>query len=107
MTDLLQQLKALDEQRAQLIDGAKKEALQKAQEAVDELNALGFAYHLTEGEVKRATRKGTRQIKDAECPVCKFKTAPPHDARKHRSQGENKRAFSQKQLEEMGLEKVA
>ena len=107
MADLLQQLKQLDQQRATLIEGAKKEALQKAQEAVDELNALGFSYRLTEGGKRTSVRKGTRQVKDEPCKVCNFKTSPPHDARKHRSQGEHKRAFTQKQLQELGLEKIA
>ena len=49
MTTVLEKLKALDAQRAQLLEGAKKEALDNAEKAVAELNELGFHYSLTEG----------------------------------------------------------
>ena len=49
MTTVLEKLKALDAQRAQLLEGAKKEALDNAEKAVTELNELGFDYHLVEG----------------------------------------------------------
>jgi len=42
------QLKKLDEQRAQLIAGAKEEALKKAQDAIKDLNELGYNYSLTQ-----------------------------------------------------------
>ena len=41
MTNVLEKLKALDAQRAQLLDDAKKEALDNAEKAVAELNELG------------------------------------------------------------------
>ena len=44
----VQQLKALDEQRAKILETAKTDALAKANEAVEELNALGFKYALTD-----------------------------------------------------------
>lgn len=77
--------------------------------AIAALNALRFNYALTEGAPLRrrlVTRGGARQVRDAPCPVCKFKTQPPHDARKHRGQGKRKRAFTSSQLNEMGLAKV-
>ena len=46
---VLDQLKALDEQREKLINDAKAEALAKAEEAVAALNELGFNYRLVEG----------------------------------------------------------
>jgi hypothetical protein len=46
---VLEKLKALDAQRAQLLEDAKKEALDNAKKAVAELNELGFHYSLTEG----------------------------------------------------------
>jgi hypothetical protein len=49
LTSVLEKLKALDAQRAQLLEGAKKEALDNAERAVAELNELGFHYTLTEG----------------------------------------------------------
>ena len=45
MTSVLEKLKALDAQRAQLLEGAKKEALDNAEKAVAELNELGFPLH--------------------------------------------------------------
>ena len=59
---VLDQLKALDEQRAKLFEGAKNAALEKAKEAIEELNALGFHYRLAEGpalaRVLRAKTEG-------------------------------------------------
>jgi hypothetical protein len=87
LTSVLEKLKALDAQRAQLLEGAKKEALGNAEKAVAELNELGFHYSLTEGASTtsttraRAPRKATsqapkRQARDLPCPICKFKTTP-------------------------------
>jgi hypothetical protein len=61
---VLEKLKALDSQRAELLEGAKKEALDKAEKAVAELNELGFNYRLVEGGSTRAPRKaGGRSAK--------------------------------------------
>ena len=38
----LQQLKKLDEERTKLLEGAKADALARAEEAINELTALGF-----------------------------------------------------------------
>jgi hypothetical protein len=111
---VLEKLKALDAQRAQLLEGAKKEALDNAEKAVAELNELGFHYTLTEGATStsaaRAPRKPSsqapkRQKKDAPCPICNFKTDPPHDGRMHRSQ-KTKKPFSVEALMERHLAKV-
>jgi len=100
------QLKALDDQRAKLIDDAKHGALEKAHKAIADLNDLGFAYRLTEG-LRAAPAKGgrvptsaagaKRQIKDAVCPICHFKTSPMHDGRSHRGQ-DTKRPFTAAEL---------
>ncbi len=116
MTSVLEKLKALDAQRAQLLDDAKKEALANAEKALAELNELGFHYSLTEGATStsaaRAPRKATskvqapqRQARDVPCPVCHFKTTPHHDGRMHRSQ-KTKKAFNVEELMEKGLTKV-
>lgn len=106
---VLEQLKKLDEQRAQLLDNAKKEALAKAEAAIADLNGLGFAYRLTEGDAvpkKRGTRAGAGTVDPTKpCSVCNFLTEPNHDARKHRAQGDNKKAFTVKELEAFGLKK--
>jgi hypothetical protein len=115
LTTVLEKLKALDAQRAQLLDDAKKEALENAQKAVAELNELGFHYALTGGasvssSPARAPRKASsqpqkRQQRDLPCPICNFKTTPHHDGRMHRSQ-KSKKPFSVEELMEKGLTKV-
>ena len=53
----LARLKELDEERARLLEEAKAAALSAAQEAVRDLNALGFNYQLVQsGHVPRAAR---------------------------------------------------
>jgi hypothetical protein len=114
LTSVLEKLKALDAQRAQLLDDAKKEALDNAEKAVAELNELGFHYTLTKGatttSTPRAPRKTTsqttkRQARDVPCPICHFKTEPHHDGRMHRSQ-KSKHPFSVEELMERHLAKV-
>jgi hypothetical protein len=117
LTSVLEKLKALDAQRAQLLEGAKKEALDSAERAVAELNELGFNYTLTEGATSptstaRAPRKAAskaqaskRQPRDLPCPICHFKTEPHHDGRMHRSQ-KTKKAFNVEELMKKGLTKV-
>ena len=108
---ILEKLKALDTQRAQLLEGAKKEALDKAEKAVAELNELGFDYSLVEGASpakaprRAASQAPKRQARDLPCPICNFKTTPHHDGRMHRSQ-KTKRPFSVEELLEKGLTKV-
>ena len=109
MTTVLEKLKALDAQRAQLLDGAKKEALDNAEKAVAELNELGFHYTLTEGastssqrperRVRPPAQAPKRQARDLPCPICHFKTTPHHDGRMHRSQ-KTKKPFSVEELME-------
>jgi hypothetical protein len=114
MTTVLEKLKALDAQRAQLLEGAKKEALDNAEKAVAELNELGFHYSLVEGVStastaraphKAASQAPKRQARDLPCPICKFKTTPHHDGRMHRSQ-EPKEPFNVNELKKRGLAKV-
>jgi hypothetical protein len=115
LTTVLEKLKALDAQRAPLLEDAKKEALENAEKAVAELNELGFHYSLVEGASvsapsPRAPRKSTsqapkRQTRDVPCPICHFKTTPHHDGRMHRSQ-KTKKPFTIEELMERGLTKV-
>jgi hypothetical protein len=117
LTTVLEKLKALDAQRAQLLEGAKKEALENAEKAVAELNELGFHYTLTEGasvstSTPKASRKAPsktqspkRQARDLPCPICQFKTTPHHDGRMHRSQ-KTKKPFTVEELMEKGLSRV-
>jgi hypothetical protein len=115
LTTNIEKLKALDAQRAQLLEDAKKEALDNAEKAVADLNELGFHYSLVEGAsvsaaAPRAPRKAAsqapkRQARDVPCPICHFKTTPHHDGRMHRSQ-KAKRAFTTEDLMERHLAKV-
>jgi hypothetical protein len=111
LTTVLEKLKALDAQRSQLLDGAKKEALDNAEKAVAALNELGFHYSLTEGASparaprKAATQAPKRQARDVPCPICHFKTSPHHDGRLHRSQ-KTKKPFTVEELMERHLAKV-
>ena len=115
MTSVLEKLKAIDAQRSQLMEDAKKEALEIAEKAVPELNELGFHYTLTEGAsifTPREPRKSAsqaqapkRQARDLPCPICHFKTTPHHDGRMHRSQ-KTKKPFTVEELMERHLAKV-
>jgi hypothetical protein len=79
---VLEQLKELDAQRDQLLSDAKKGALTRAEEAVSELNALGFHYYLGEGEARPTPKRRSKQPvsakssrhvpKDALRPICNF-----------------------------------
>ena len=101
----LDQIKRLDEQRNKLLDNAKSEGLARVQEALDELNKLGFSYSLSENGRGRG-RRGVRQKNDGPCPICNFKTNPPHDGRRHRAQGHRKTAFTNAELSAMGYAKA-
>jgi hypothetical protein len=113
---VLDKLKALDEERAKLLEDAKKEALEKATKAIADLNELGFDYRLVEGPTTSTARRPPRehseteapkrQARDIACPICEFKTAPHHDGRAHRSQ-EPKKPFTEEELRERGFAKVA
>ena len=59
----LQQIKKLDEERTKLLESAKAAALARAEEAINELTALGFDYELV--EPARATARKTRTARKA------------------------------------------
>jgi hypothetical protein len=64
LTTVLEKIKALDAQRAQLLNDAKKEALNNAESAVAELNGLGFNYRVegtSTASTARAPRKAASQ----------------------------------------------
>jgi hypothetical protein len=98
----VQRLAKLDAERKELFDGLKSDALQKANEAVTELNALGFHYLLCEeGTKTNGSTKGTPS--DAACPICTFKTKPPHDKRSHKK---SPGPFTDEELAKRGLVRV-
>jgi hypothetical protein len=98
----VQKLARLDAERAEILASAKADALQKANEAVDELNALGFHYLLCE-EGEKPSKKG--EPSDAACPICLYKTTPVHDRRSHKKQA-IKAPFTDEELKQKGLIKV-
>ena len=81
---VLEKLKALDAQRAKLLEGAKKEALDNAEKAVAELNELGFHYTLNESasvSASSAPRKSPSQLQSARretCPAPYASSKRPH-----------------------------
>jgi|GEM_PF-3560979 seryl-tRNA synthetase len=78
--------------------------VEKHQIAIDELQTQ--REQLSGEAAKPAKRKAAKQRRpidpDKPCSICKFATAPNHDARKH-PRGEEKKPFTPKQLEELGL----
>jgi hypothetical protein len=111
MISVQEKLKALDDQRAGLLKEARTSALAKAEEAVKELNDLGFHYRLLEGAGKTsAVRQAKadapkRKSRDEPCKICGFKTSPIHDARAHRGQT-HKKPFTTAELSAKGLHKL-
>jgi hypothetical protein len=81
LTTVLEKLKALDAQRAQLLEGAKKEALDNAEKAVAELNELGFDYSLVDGASTASTARAPRKA-DSHAP--KRETCPARYASSRR-----------------------
>lgn len=116
---VLEKLKKLEAEAKDLRATAKKEAMAAVKAALADLNSLGFSYQLVEGgggdiptpfAKKRGPKAGKTGIKrhkdpNKACDVCGYVTDPPHDARKHRGQGDAKKAFTAKELEELGLKK--
>ena len=108
----LQQIKKLDEERAKILESAKTDALTRAEEAINELTALGFDYELVEParEIARKTRTARKaSVPDhhpkGACPICEYATKPPHDKRSHRSQ-QKKRPFTAEELNQRSLVRV-
>jgi hypothetical protein len=104
MGEVLDEIRKLDDRRSKLLDEAKEEALQRVNEAISDLNALGFNYRIL--QKASVGRSAGRRNSDNPCPICEFKTNPPHDGRKHRSQGSKKKPFNAQELVQHGLAKV-
>ena len=104
----LDRLKQLDDERVTIIEAAKAAAFAQADEAVSLLNAIGYTCEIALAPEPAATpRKTPRQVyTNGPCPICEFRTDPPHDARRHRSQGEEKQPFGDDELSGLGLTRV-
>jgi ribosomal protein L37E len=102
----IQRIKELDAERTKLLEQAKEEALRKANEALAELNALGFHYQLTIAKRQKSGAEKELEIKDGSpCAICGFGTSPPHDMRSHRWQTK-KAPFTAAELGQRGLVRV-
>jgi hypothetical protein len=109
----IEKIKKLDDERAKLLESAKSDALARAEEAINELIALGFDYELVEpvretARKPKTARKGSApdHTPHGVCPICTWATNPSHDRRSHRSQTK-KRPFTDDELSEKGMTKVA
>ena len=62
MTDktAIQRIQELDRERTALFEQAKEEALRRATQAVEDLNALGLKYRLVEGESAAGSNASNR-----------------------------------------------
>ncbi len=101
MSKVQEALKAM-ETIEKLKADAIAELLEQRGKIDEQLSQLGH----TEG--KRSSGKKTQRHLDPDkpCTVCNFATVPNHDARKHRAQGDDKKPFTAKQLEELGMKKA-
>jgi hypothetical protein len=106
----IEEIKELKARVESMTTQAKAEALDKASEAIGFLRELGLDNDTIlkelgfRGRAAKESREG-RPPKDEPCPVCHFRTDPPHDGRSHRGQSK-KKPFTAEELEQKGLTKV-
>jgi hypothetical protein len=109
--------KEFERQRIEMREQLRQDAMSRAEQAIADLAEIGFHYYLGETEksvrpAKRAkqrtsTDKSARHKPSADkpCPICEYRTDPPHDRRSHRMQ-KRKRAFTDKELEAARMTRV-
>lgn len=116
-SSVLDEMRELHARMQELKQSATEEATARINADIELLNSMGHNYYLgnTNAPPRAAkspraprgdgppTNKGT--VSDAPCPLCDFKTNPPHDRRKHRSQ-DPKAPFTIQELEQLGLTRV-
>jgi hypothetical protein len=80
----LQQIKKLDEERKKLLESAKADALARAEEAINELTALGFDYELCRARPGDSTQNenrtqsvGTRSPSEGDVPDMRIRDQAP------------------------------
>jgi hypothetical protein len=107
----IEEIKELKARLESMAEHAKAEALAAANEAIGVLRDLGIDNDAIlkelgfRGQAKDQESRVKRPPKDEPCPVCNFKTDPPHNGRSHRGQAK-KWPFTDEELEEKGLTKV-
>jgi hypothetical protein len=107
----IEEIKELKARVESMTAQAKTEALDNASEAIGFLRELGLDNDTILKELGfrgRAAAKEGREggsPKNEPCPVCHFRTDPPHDGRSHRGQSK-RRPFTAEELEQKGLTRV-
>jgi hypothetical protein len=107
----IEEIKELKARVESLTAQSKAEALDNANEAIGVLRELGIDNDTIlkdlgfRGRSSAVESGKTRAPKDEPCPICHFRTNPPHDGRSHRGHT-NKRPFTAEELAEKGLTKV-
>jgi hypothetical protein len=94
---------------------AKAETLEEAREAINFLRELGIdndtilkdlGFRARTKYPKEKAKSNEKTVAgDDPCPICNFRTEPPHNGRNHRGQVE-KRPFTPEELEEKELTKL-
>lgn len=101
------ELAQIEKRREELMSGLRGSAEGDLRKALRDFNDLGLGVTYELRATGRASRRGTRQVDpERACPICGFKTIPPHDARAHRAQGDKKKAFTAEELTTKGLRKA-
>ena len=79
MTDktAIQRIKELDQERATLFEQAKEEALRKANQAVEDLNALGLNYRLVTGAAPPGSKSTDKKPQETGRAGTEKRAAPP------------------------------
>jgi hypothetical protein len=108
---VIEEIKELKTQLESKTGQAKAEALDKASEAIGFLRELGLDNDTILKELGFRGRAKDRESREARppneepCPICNFRTEPPHDGRSHRGQTK-KRPLTAEELEKKGLTRV-
>ena len=104
----IDELKLLDKRRGELMGQLRGSAEGDLRKALKDFNDLGVGvtYELRAAG-RGGSRRGTRSVNaNRPCPICGFRTVPPHDARAHRAQGDKKKAFTAEELSAKGMQKA-
>ena len=103
------QLRKLISDKMEREKGAAKEKLvAEFQEklALYDLSAAEVGFGRAGGKGRKGSSDGKRAAPSGACTICNFETDPPHDGRKHRSQGDDKRPFTSKELAALEMKRV-
>jgi hypothetical protein len=73
----IQRIKELDQERATLFEQAKEEALRRANQAVEDLNALGLNYRLVGGESPAGSKSTDKKRHETGRAANEKRAAPP------------------------------